>query len=107
MLLQFLLIVRLVMPSVHVLLHGKADKRDGKSTALCSISDQAASSKEPQQSSKSAQISIADMLPSDMWSLNLGASTFSPVEYLPTFAAAVPIRALPDSTPPPKHYNLS
>ena len=102
MLLQSLLLLRLLVPVFHTLHHGVDDVADEQNTALCEISDEVTSKEEPQKSTTSVQISLADMLATSQADLNLKVPVVTSGKLLPAIIASLPAIALPGNTPPPQ-----
>jgi hypothetical protein len=102
MLLQSLLLLRVLVPVVHTMLHGVNDVGIEERTALCDMSDEASSNEEPQKSASSVQFSVADMLPSSQTGYALQSSAIISLKLSPTISAPLPVIALSGTTPPPQ-----
>jgi hypothetical protein len=102
MLLQSLLLLRVLSPAVHTVLHGVNDVGLEERTALCDISDEASSNEEPQKSASSVQFSVVDMLASSPSDFTLKLPTVTQAKVSSAIHASLPAVALPGNTPPPQ-----
>jgi hypothetical protein len=101
MLLQSLLLLRVLIPVAHTVLHGVNDVRIEDRSALCDISDEA-SSDDSQRSASSVQFSVADMLASKPIDISVQEPPVTSAKTSSTLLAFLPDVALPGDTPPPQ-----